>query len=78
MFNLKNSYASFGLNVLDEVKEITCNKITVKTNQPHLRYLGLPSTFGKSRKEFFSLVVCGKIERVEGRFSFKGRKRNVN
>ncbi|GAU33808.1 hypothetical protein TSUD_221460 [Trifolium subterraneum] len=64
--NLDKSEASFSRNVLDEEKEMICNKMNVKTVLSHTRYLGLPVVFGRSKKEIFSFVIDRVWKKLKG------------
>ncbi|KAI5431661.1 hypothetical protein KIW84_035720 [Lathyrus oleraceus] len=55
--NLDKSEASFTQNMCDDVKELICNRMQVKTLSRHAKYLGLPVIFGRSKKEIFGMVL---------------------
>lgn len=55
--NLDKSEASFTQNMCDDVKELICNRMQVKTLMRHAKYLGLPVIFGRSKKEIFGMVL---------------------
>lgn len=47
-------------------QNIICNKIEVKAVTSHSRYLGLPVSFGKSKKEMFAFVQDRIQKKVKG------------
>jgi hypothetical protein len=66
MVNLDKSEVSFSRNMLNEEKEMICNKMGVKTVDTHSRYLGLPVVFGRSKKVVFSLVQDRVWKKLKG------------
>lgn len=59
MVNLDKSEIIFSRNVHEEVKEKIHNRRRIKTVPSHVKYLGLPIVFGRSKKE----VSVAAIER---------------
>lgn len=45
--SMEKSEASFSRNVLDEAKEMICQRMGVKIVESHARYLGFPIVFGR-------------------------------
>ncbi|CAI8592455.1 unnamed protein product [Vicia faba] len=55
-----------GRNVEDHVKDAIREELQVLKVENHLKYLGLPVTFGKSKKEIFSLVKERAWKKIKG------------
>ncbi|CAK8530873.1 unnamed protein product [Lathyrus sativus] len=66
MVNLDKSEASFSRNMLDSIIEMIPNMMSVKIVQSHSRYMGLPVLFGRSKKEFFSLMIDRVWKKLKG------------
>lgn len=64
--NLDKWGTSFSRNVRDEVKEMICNRMGVKTVIAHSRYMGLLVIFGRSKKEGFYLVIKRNWKKMKG------------
>jgi hypothetical protein len=63
--------------MLNEDKEMICNKMNVMTADTHSKYLGLSVVFGRSKKVIFSLVVdrvCKKLKGWKEKFMSQGGK----
>lgn len=75
--NLDKFEASFSGNMHDEVREMICNEMDVKTVMSHTKYLGLPVVFGRSKKEIFfsSKKVWKKTKGRRRSSSLEWRKR---
>lgn len=63
---MEKSESSFSRNVHDRDKDMICNQMGVKSVDSHTRYLGLPVTFGRSKKVIISFVVDRIWKKLEG------------
>lgn len=64
--NLKKSEASFSGNLNEEVKYGIRSRMRVKLVMCHSKYLGLLVVFGRSKREFFAIVVEKVWKKIKG------------
>lgn len=66
LVSLDKSEVSFSRNVPVSEQQMICEKMEVKTVHSHVRYLGLPVVFGRSKRDIFSFVQNRAWKKLKG------------
>ncbi|KAL0413621.1 UNVERIFIED_CONTAM: putative mitochondrial protein [Sesamum radiatum] len=64
--NLQKSTVVFSKNVSTETRDSLANKLGIRWEDRHAKYLGLPAVVGKSRKEVFSNIRDKIWHKIQG------------
>ncbi|CAL5441412.1 unnamed protein product [Camellia sinensis] len=66
LINLEKSEVFFSANASIELKGLICGVLGISSARPHVKYLGIPSSWGRSKSEAYGFLVDKMVAKMQG------------